>query len=165
MKKIQYKAILVIATLVMSFMLAGCTTLEFLETKDPFEVRNIYSEPRGIFTEPKGYNGSIVSLGSERRAMVIKTDGKFCAEPPPDVALSVTDELEAILEITKGAGEEVTAKFLDKYQIAITKLADRTELLDVYRSGVYAICQYHLNGAIDKKNLAEMFRYFTQDIT
>ena len=165
MKKIQHKTFATVAASLMSLMLAGCNTLAFLEANDPFEIKSIYSTPRGAFKGPRGYNVSVVSLSSERRAMVIKNDGKFCAEPPPDVALSVTDRLEALLKGKIEDEGKATAKLLDEYQTAVTKLADRTELLDVYRSGVYAICQYHLNGAIDGQQLVDMFGAFTQDIT
>ena len=145
--------------------LAGCNALAFLEANDPFQRSDIIIKR----PENKTYVGTVVSLASNRRAIVIKPNHTFCAEPPPDVALSIVSEFEAKL---KAAVEkdgvldaDATAKVLDKYQANVIKLADRTELLDVYRAGVYAICQYHLNGGIDSTQLTNMFRELTSNIT
>jgi hypothetical protein len=109
---------------------------------------------------------STVSLASDRRAVVVVTQGesksKFCAEPPPDTATSLKSDLEAKLK-AKGGKEsagidvEVDTDLKDKNETKVTVIAERTAPLDAFRTGVYALCQYHLNGAIAKEDVAPLF--------
>ena len=95
---------------------------------------------------------STVSLSADRRTVVVVTEGenrgKFCAEPPPDVATALKTDLDATLG-------KVAAK--DKFETTVTVVAERTASLDFFRTGVYALCQAHLNGAISGKDVEKIF--------
>jgi hypothetical protein len=109
---------------------------------------------------------STVSLAADRRTVLVITDGvnrtKFCAEPPPDTATGLKTELDASLEAkakSDKAKAEASGKgtIKDKIETNVTVIAERTASLDAFRTGVYALCQYHLNGAIAKEDVKPLF--------
>lgn len=109
---------------------------------------------------------STVSLAADRRTVVVVTEGpngsRFCAEPPPDTATGLTTELEAKLE-AKAKSEKVQAEIegkgevKDKAVTSVTVIAERTASLDAFRTGIYALCQLHLNGAISQSDVKPLF--------
>jgi hypothetical protein len=110
-----------------------------------------------------------LSLNAQRRTVIVGLHGinrgKFCAEPPPDVAESVTTELDAKLkaEIAK-IETNIEGGINDKLITQITVLAERTAILDIFRTGTYALCQYHLNGAIKDNEMKHIFEELTQNV-
>lgn len=105
---------------------------------------------------------STVSLAADRRTVIVSTQGKgigkFCAEPPPDTATGLKTELEASLKAKLDKIKaDVEGGLKDKVETTVVVLAERTASLDAFRTGVYALCQYHLNGAITDAQLAPMF--------
>jgi hypothetical protein len=109
---------------------------------------------------------STVSLSADRRTVVVVTEGenrtKFCAEPPPDTATGLKAELDASIEAKAKsekakleAAGKLTAK--DTFITSVTVIADRTAPLDAFRTGVYALCQFHLNGAVGKDDIKPLF--------
>lgn len=111
---------------------------------------------------------STVSLAADRRTVVVVTDGvsrsKFCAEPPPDTATGLKADLEAEMNAKfnnqrAGVQAEAGGKFKDGVTTTVTVIAERTAPLDAFRTGVYALCQYHLNGAIAREDVAPLFNH------
>lgn len=98
-----------------------------------------------------------LSLTADRRTVLIPLAGdkigRFCAEPPPDSASGLKAELEASY---KDAMRD--AKVNDQFSTQVTVLAERTPALDILRTGVYALCQYNLNGAIADAQVEPLFR-------
>lgn len=109
---------------------------------------------------------STVSLAADRRTVVVVTEGtnrtKFYAEPPPDTATGLKTELDASLE-AKAKSDKAKAEakgkaaIKDKFVTTVTVIAERTAPLDAFRTGVYALCQYHLNGAIPNEDVKPLF--------
>ncbi len=109
---------------------------------------------------------STVSLAADRRTVVVVTEGpnrsRFCAEPPPDTATGLSTELEAKLE-AKAQSEKVQAELEGKGELnektatSVTVIAERTASLDAFRTGIYALCQLHLNGAINQSDVKPLF--------
>ena len=109
---------------------------------------------------------STVSLAADRRTVVVVTEGpnrtKFCAEPPPDTATGLKTELDASLE-AKAKSDQAKAEahgkatIKDKLETTVTVIAERTAPLDAFRTGAYALCQYHLNGALAKEDVRPLF--------
>jgi len=107
---------------------------------------------------------STVSLAADRRTVVVITKGdqssKFCAEPPPDTATSLKTNLEAEMKAKlerAGIKADAEGKLRDETATTVTVIAERTAPLDAFRTGVYALCQYHLNGAIAKEDVTPLF--------
>lgn len=125
----------------------------------------------GILNRPVAENSiagaaSTVSLAADRRTVIVVTDGvnksKFCAEPPPDTATNLKTDLDASLKgegksdrVQASGSAELTAK--DKFETSVKVIAQRTVALDAFRTGVYALCQLHLNGALTDKDVKVLF--------
>jgi hypothetical protein len=102
-----------------------------------------------------------VSLSADRRTVLVgltgENAGRFCAEPPPDSATGLKTDLDASLK-AKGKGDvsvEVSGK--EKVETTVVVLAERTPALDAFRTGVYALCQFHLNGAVTDAEVVALF--------
>lgn len=112
---------------------------------------------------------STASLSADRRTVIVKLigqeAGKFCAEPPPDVAQNLTSSIEATLKATipkvkiEGEGE-----YKETVAREIVVLAKRTVLLDIYRTGTYSLCQFHLNKGINPNELITRFDALTEAV-
>ena len=113
---------------------------------------------------------STVSLAADRRTVVVVTEGpnrtKFCAEPPPDTAIGLKTQLDTALE-AKAKKAEAEGKFSlkDVLETKVTVIAERTPPLDAFRTGVYALCQYYLNGAISKEDVKPLFEKLIEAFT
>lgn len=102
-----------------------------------------------------------VSLSADRRTVIVAKNGvnnpKFCAEPPPDTATALKTDLDSTL---KYQGKELGIK--DKLETTVTVLASRNAPLDAFRTGMFALCQFYLNGAIKDDKVAELFTQLLQ---
>ena len=109
---------------------------------------------------------STMSSSADRRTVVVITDGKnkgkFCAEPPPDTATGLKTELDAGLE-AKAKSERLKAEaegkliLKERLETTLVVLAERTPALDALRTGVYALYQFHFNGAISDADVKPIF--------
>lgn len=102
-----------------------------------------------------------VSLSADRRTVVVagkdNPTPKFCAEPPPDTATALKTDLDATLT-AKGADLGVK----DKFDTSVTVLSSRNAPLDAFRTGMFALCQFYMNGAIEKGEVKGMFTQLLQ---
>ena len=106
---------------------------------------------------------STVSLSADRRTVIVLTAGPnkglFCAEPPPDSATSLAAQADLGVSAKKEGVAEVGLSGRDQFVTAVTVMADRTPSLDGFRIGIYALCQYRINGMIkDDKEFTDLFR-------
>lgn len=134
----------VLALLVLLAALTGCasTTGTFFN--------------RPVVEDQVGDTIRTVSLSADRRTVIVAEPGhpnpRFCAEPPPDTATGIKTDLDAGLTLP---GKSATLK--DKFEANVTVLAARNAPLDAYRTGVFSLCQFYLNGAIDKDKIESLF--------
>ncbi len=106
---------------------------------------------------------STVSLSADRRTVLVLTAGPnkglFCAEPPPDSATSLAAQADLGVSAKKEGVAEAGLSGRDQFATAVTVMADRTPSLDGFRIGIYALCQYRINGMIkDDKEFTDLFR-------
>ena len=143
--------------LLTALLLTGCAS-----TMDSFYNRPVIEDDlEGVI--------ATASLSADRRTVIVKLlgndAGKFCAEPPPDVAQNITTSLDASLKVKLAkAPAEADGSIKDTLDKEIVVLAERTVLLDIYRTGTYALCQYHLNGAISDNELIKKFDMLTTGV-
>lgn len=128
------------------------------------------------FTAPKEQpviedkvGGSIRTLAvtAERRAIIfgarsdLRKVDQICAEPSPDIAESLVSSLKVIAEATIKKGDVETRANLEinkTLATAIATLFTRSQGIQFFRDNMYALCQAHMNGAIDTKQFAEEFK-------
>lgn len=98
-----------------------------------------------------------VSLSADRRTVIVARRDmptpRFCAEPPPDTATGLKTDLDA-----SGEAKGVTLGVKDKFETSVTVLSARNAPLDAFRTGMFALCQFYLNGAIQGDQVAVLFR-------
>jgi len=111
---------------------------------------------RPVVEDDVGGTLRTISLSADRRTVIVAPPGKpelrFCAEPPPDTATALKTDLDA-----SAAHKGVTLGLKDKFETSVTVLSARNAPLDAFRTGTYALCQFYLNGAIEKKDMKELF--------
>lgn len=98
-----------------------------------------------------------VSLSADRRTVIVAATADphphFCAEPPPDTATGIKASVDTSITLP---GKSATLK--DDFGTAVTVLASRNAPLDAFRTGMFALCQFYLNGAIKPENVEPLFR-------
>ncbi len=70
---------------------------------------------------------------------------KFCAEPPPDVALDTLQKLAAELNVKVEGSGEGSGKVSSEVSSKVVELAGRTQLILLARELLYRACELSLN--------------------
>jgi hypothetical protein len=114
---------------------------------------------------------SVASFDASRRNLMVVLDGpnkgRFCAEPPADIALNVESKSKGGVAAEGGKTEarlKLDAQAETDYRDTVTILAQRTVLLDIYRTGAYTLCQYYLNGALSSEEASRQFFTLTEKV-
>ena len=95
-----------------------------------------------------------LAITPERRVVLVSAS-KFCAEPSPDVAESLTSSVKALAEaaVKKGDAQSVTAslQLAKEFSTSINTLFVRSQGVQFFRDGAYTYCQAYHNGAINQQ--------------
>ncbi len=141
----------IILFLIISSSISGCSLFT-----PPIE--------KPIIEDHSGNLGTLATV-AERRMVVAKKDynkdswfnsyeSKFCAEPSPDATQSLANALSFAL---KGSAEglkekpELSAQFSKSLATTAKSLFHRSQGVQLFRDGLYNLCQAYLNGAITGK--------------
>ena len=105
---------------------------------------------------------SVHSMDASRRLTVMLADGKFCAEPPPDTANTFDAGFRAGVSAKAGATTKLGEAALtldDRFNLTPSAIVGaRAPEVEIFRTGVFALCNYLLIGAITKEQLPEIFK-------
>lgn len=157
----------IVAVLILPMLITGCGSAFNSVVNAPNLENKIKDE------EDKVIAGTL-SLSADRRVVLVSTweptKGKFCAEPPPDVAKAQNSELKATLEATlKEANTNLDAggkaELEEKITQVVTKLFEKSQSSDIFRTGTYVICQYYLIQAINGGDVRAMFKDLLESVT
>lgn len=136
--------------------LSGCGTRQFsARTTNPVIEDRVRA---GDSSDPKM---SIVSTRADRRTILLFGPNRICAEPAPDVGEAVSGQVIAELAtLSKSVG------FGQSSATAIMALVNRSQGLQYYRDGLFALCIMRENGVIsDNKEYLDQHRYlFDQSV-
>jgi hypothetical protein len=100
---------------------------------------------------------SVIATSAGRRVVIATSDGKFCAEPPPDVAESYANAIAlAAAAKVQNAPVEVSASFGRDFATRVAPLMYRTQGLQFYRDGNFRLCNDFANGTIDGAQYKEL---------
>jgi len=99
------------------------------------ERRTILVMPRREFVDDK--------VGKERVF-------RFCAEPPPDVAESIADSFRVLAQAQLGKSTDINAsvELAKTFASSPQSLFYRSQGVQLFRDGMYNLCQAYLNGII-----------------
>jgi hypothetical protein len=101
-------------------------------------------------------NIGTLATTAERRVVIINHDTNgFCAEPPADAADNLTSSFAAAL---KGTDANVTAsaEISKAFASSIKQLFKRSQGVQLYRDGMYSLCQAFINKAISSSQFSTM---------
>lgn len=92
--------------------------------------------------------GTLATVAQRRLALIRFEDGKFCAEPPPDAVDNISQTLSTALS---GGTGPTTASVQVAASIATVakQLFYRSQGLQLYRDGMFSLCNAYLNGVVD----------------
>ncbi len=93
---------------------------------------------------------------SRRGTLVFPEDAKVrtCAEPSPDVALSLVSKIEGTLK--PDAGGEATAKA--EFNATVVELAKRTQMVMFLREALFRLCEQSLNGNFSQQDVVNTYK-------
>lgn len=95
-----------------------------------------------------------LAITPERRIIFAKFDSRrFCAEPPPDVAENISSTLSAAIEASLDKGDvsaAAQARLAQEFISTVDQIFTRTQGVQLFRDGIYSLCQAYANEAIDK---------------
>lgn len=95
-------------------------------------------------------NIQAITYPPELRAAYAVNEGstaRYCAEPPPDVALSTIQKIAGEAKATTESGTEAEGKFSAEASTTALELAGRTQIVLLAREMLYRICELSLNSA------------------
>lgn len=98
-----------------------------------------------VSTSSTGINAQTTSNNAQSGMRVL-----VCAEPPPDAGLNALSQstLELAGAIRK-SNLNSKAVLEQSYQSIIVALSTRTDVVEIYRTAAWGLCQLHMNGAPD----------------
>lgn len=121
-------------------LLAGCSF--FTAPK----LRPVIEDKVGKLGEERA---GTLAMTAERRIVLVNLDtGKFCAEPSPDAAENVANNFAGSAAATTPEGIQAQVAIANAFAANAKQLFARSQGVQLYRDGTYALCQALLNGVI-----------------
>lgn len=94
-----------------------------------------------------------LSTTSSRRVVIFNQQSKrLCAEPPPDVADNLTSAFVTALQGSDGT-VEAKVEISKAFASTAKQLFQRSQGVQLYRDGMYSLCQAYLNEVINEADL------------
>lgn len=105
--------------------------------------------------------GTLATIAQRRLALIRFEDGKFCAEPPPDAVDNISATLSAALS---GGTNNVnaSAQLASAFATVAKQLFYRSQGLQLYRDGMFTLCNAYLNGAVDEVTFSQKHEFLLQ---
>ena len=156
----------IIAITLFILPLTGCGVSWFTEPKT-----NPVIEDR-VGTPLYGEGELIGTLATTAERRIVLTSlkganaGKFCAEPSPDTAESLLASFKASIDASATAKSSAQASLKGEFARSLATsfgaLTRRTQGLQFYRDGAYALCQARMNGYIAPEEFVAQFNDLRQ---
>lgn len=99
--------------------------------------------------------GTLATIAQRRLVLVrMDTNGTvFCAEPPPDAVDNITRSFGGSLSMAETKELQSTLALLSKLETKAEALFSRSQGVEFFRHGLYALCQNSANGKLTDANL------------
>lgn len=138
----------------------------------------VFTKPADIpvSSERAGNVGTIATSASRRVVVVnnrevvvngtaVRSDSVYCAEPSPDVTENVASNLAAAVAAGAELAKAPTVEGRGQLQATINDVATRvsqsltrrTQGAQLWRDGLYSLCQAHANNAINQQEYSARF--------
>lgn len=134
-------------------LLPGCTVLGGQSYKHVIEDKTGSTGADGI-----DHRVGTLALVAERRMALVKfSDGTFCSEPPPDAVDSLSSAVTAALSGQSTHTSSLSANATASLSSYAKQLFYRSQGLQLYRDGAFALCTLSLNRKISNEVLVAEF--------
>lgn len=105
--------------------------------------------------------GTLATTAERRMVLVDLKKDHFCAEPSPDVAEAINSSIRAAAEAsakaTSGNEAKISGEIAKTLATSINTLFVRTQGIQLFRDGSFALCQARMNGDIKDNAYATRF--------
>ncbi len=152
------KFLWVISITCCSLFFGGCGVSWFVNPKE-----------QPIIEDKLGETGfRTLSMTPERRSVIFGMDSTgnkfFCAEPPSDAAENLANSFAAALKGSDGK-LDLSAEFAKTFASNAKQLFFRSQGVQLYRDGMYSLCQSFVIGAISASELSIKQDQLLQNVT
>lgn len=124
-----------------------------------------------VIEDHSGHLGTFATV-AERRMVITKKvyenmsgeyayQSKFCAEPPPDATQSIASVLTAAVKGSADGAKgnpQIAIEVAKSLETTAKSLFQRSQGVQLFRDGVYNLCQANLNGAITDAQYEVLYR-------
>jgi sulfur relay (sulfurtransferase) DsrF/TusC family protein len=124
-----------------------------------------------VIEDHSGVLGTFATVAERRMVVTKKTyntehadnpgyNSTFCAEPPPDSTQSIASSLTAALRADAShdkSKQSVSAEAARELMTTAKSMFNRSQGVQLFRDGVYNLCQAQLNKAINEGSYEKMF--------
>lgn len=92
-----------------------------------------------------------LATSADYRVVYVRLDenAKLCAEAPADAASNFASTFAGALSAPLAEGKAISAETKTSIAVAIKQLFKRSQGVQLYRDGAFALCNMYLNGAIN----------------
>lgn len=130
--------------------LGGCGMFDTGQEKA--KVLNLPTDKPAVVSYTGTVRGAYISPANGNSTKI-----RYCAEPPPDVAVDALRELGAKLSGTIAEKGEASAELRSKIENKITELSGRSEVILLTRELLYRQCELFANGALSEAQIQQSF--------
>ena len=128
------------------FLLSGCASL-----LDSFYNRDVVQDYlRAETIEPEHEVGTLAVTAQRRLIIANLETGKFCSEPPPEAADSVTSAIAAALSANISDEKSLNAELASNFARHVNQLYKRTHTVQLFRDAAYHMCVDSVNSTDGK---------------
>ncbi len=122
----------------------------------------------GEHIELKERGVSVVTFPTQIRGAYVfdpQSSNRFCAEPPPDIALSSLQDIAAKLNLKAPEVGEAGGEFNAKITADVVQLAGRSQLLSIAREMLFRACELSNNSQIPADESVKLYTAVIQLVT
>lgn len=113
------------------------------------------NEELGTLAVAPDYSVAFVQLSNTEHPASSGRGNKFCAQAPADAGADLSSALSGAVKAANGSGQTVDLSGAAKFASSIRQLFVRSQGVQFFRDGSFALCNAYLNGAIDEDRYNE----------
>lgn len=107
--------------------------------------------------------GTLATTSERRIVLVDLKKDHFCSEPSPDVAEAINSSIRAAVDASakygNGADIKVSGEIARQLATSINSIFTRTQGIQLFRDGSFALCQARMNGDIKDHEFAKRYDF------
>lgn len=106
---------------------------------------------------------TVIIDGTKREVLTVREKGALvvCAEPSPDALEALSASVAARIEAARGQDLQAKAELTRDITTSVGSVLKRSQGLQLFRDGVFALCQGSMNGLRTPELIAKEFRNLT----